>query len=84
MAEGPPKEEAGPSPGFEAFTALVEKGEWTPETEAALARLLERYEEDLLDVLNMYTESLGPGGTPITLPEHERRMYEWLAAQFDS
>lgn len=67
------------SSGIEAYEALITKGEWTPETEAALNSLIEKHEADLYMLFLNYRES----GLVDELPEHERRMYEWLAAQFE-
>lgn len=78
MTEGTPKPESAPTSGFSIFEALVEKGEWTAETEAALARLLEAHEEDLYQLFLNYRES----GLIAELPAHERRMYEWLDREF--
>ncbi len=80
MSEGPSKRETAPSlSGFEAYEALVTKGEWTAETEVALDSLIEKHEEDLYMLFLNYRES----GLVDELPEHERRMYDRLAAQFE-
>lgn len=66
------------SPGFDEYSALVGRGEYTAETEASLRTLLEKYEEDLYMLYLNYKES----GLVDELPGHERRMYEWLAKEF--
>jgi hypothetical protein len=71
-------ESATATSGVEAYEALVTKGEWTAETEATLDSLIEKHEEDLYMLFLNYRES----GLVDELPDHERRMYEWLVEKF--
>lgn len=81
MSEGPPKPEAEPvRSGFDALESLVKKGQWGPATEEALAHLIEKYEEDFYMAYLVYRDS----GLVDELPEHERKIYEWLADAFAS
>jgi hypothetical protein len=64
--------------GVDAFEALVSRGVWNAETEAALDALFEKHEEDLYMLFLNYQES----GVVDELPDHERRMYEWLEQKF--
>lgn len=80
MREAPSKlEPIPPGPGVDAFEALVKKGTWDLETEAALDGLIESHEVELHLLYLFYKES----GLVDELPEHERRMYERLATQFE-
>jgi hypothetical protein len=79
MSESVPKRESAPTEsGFDAFENLIKQGKWDVATEVKLNSLLEEYEEEFYTLFLTYEES----GLIDTLPNHERKMYEWLAEQF--
>ncbi len=76
--EGPPKKESPPDiSGVDLFERLVNTGTWN---EVVLEEIFETHPEDLYMLYLNYTES----GLWTELPEHERKMYDWLAARFES
>ena len=80
MSEKIPRPESAPEGDpYDAFDALIKEDEWSQRTEEKLRALLESHEEDLYMIYLNYQES----GLVDELPEHERRLYDWLKKEFE-
>jgi hypothetical protein len=80
MTEKPPRPESAPEADpYQEFEMLIAEQQWTPEVEERLRTLIELHEEDMYMMYLNYTES----GLVEELSAHERRLYEWLKAEFE-